>query len=179
MNGGSQLYGLIAEFDSPEALRAALEALHQRGFRRLEAYTPFPVEGLAGLLGHKRDWLPLSTLLGGIAGAALSYFIQYYSAVINYPVNIGGRPLHSWPAFLPVSIEFTILGAVAATTLAMLIADRLPKLYHPVFSVPRFEYASRDAFFLCIRADDERFDAEQVRRLLADLGGQRVTEVAP
>ncbi len=179
MTDAASMYGLMAEFDSPDALRGAVGELRNRGYTQLEAYSPFPVEGLAQLLGHKRDWLPFWTLLGGIAGASVSYFIQYYAAVVDYPLNIGGRPLNSWPAFLPISIEFTIFGAAVCAALALLIADGLPKLYHPVFNVPRFEHASRDGFFVCIRAQDTRFDTECVRALLQELGAKQVAEVAP
>jgi hypothetical protein len=177
MSTPSSHYGLMAEFASPEALRAAVEALRERGYRRLEAYSPFAVEGLAEALGHPREWLPLWTLLGGIGGAALSFFIQTYAAVIDYPVNIGGRPLFSWPAFLPISIEFAILGAASCAALALLISNRLPCLYHPVFNVARFEHASRDGFFLCIRTDDVQFDREGCGRDLMELGARQLYEV--
>ena len=177
MNEAANRYGLMAEFDSPASLHAAVAALRACGYRRLEAFTPYAVEGLAEALGHARDRLPLWTLLGGIGGAALSFFIQYYAAVIDYPVNIGGRPLFSWPAFLPISIEFSIVGAAACAALTLLICDGLPCLYHPVFNVPRFEHASRDGFFLCIRSDDAQFDNERSGRDLMELGGQQLCEV--
>ncbi len=177
MSGAATRYGLMAEFASPEALRTAVTALRERGYRRLEAFSPYAVDGLAEALGHTRDSLPLWTLLGGIGGATLSFFIQYYAAVIDYPVNIGGRPLFSWPAFLPISIEFTIVGAALCAALAMLISDGLPCLYHPVFNVQRFEHASRDGFFLCIRCDDVQFDSERSGRDLTALGGQQLCEV--
>lgn len=177
MSDASLHYGLMGEFDNAEALRDAAAAVRQRGYRAVEAFSPFPIDGLAEILGHKRDWIPFWMLLGGVLGALLSYFLQYYSAVHAYPLNIGGRPLHSWPAFLPLSIEFTIAGAAAFASLALLIGDRLPKLYHPVFNVSRFEHASRDAFFLCILAADDQFDGHETAVLLRELGARQVSEV--
>lgn len=170
-------YGLMGEFDSAQTLLEGAETVRGQGYRSIEAFSPFPVEGLAAVLGNQRDWIPLWTLLGGIAGAGISYFIQYFSAVHAYPLNIGGRPLHSWPAFIPISIEFTILGAAVCAALALLIVDRLPKLYHPVFNVPRFEHASRDGFFLCLRSDDPKFDQQATAASLRQAGARQIWEV--
>jgi hypothetical protein len=171
------LYGLLAEFPSADALLAAARAARAHGYARFEAYTPFAVEGLAELAGLARDRVPLLTLLGGIAGGAATYFLQWYSAVRDYPINVGGRPLHSWPAFLPATFEITILGAALAAVIGMLALNGLPRLYHPLFAVPDFELASRNRFFLCLPARDSAFDAARSGELLRGLGALLVREV--
>ena len=138
-------------------LEAARRA-HAGGYRQMDAYSPFPVEGLAEAIGFHRTRLPLIVLLGGIAGGVGGYLLQYYTAVIDYPLNVGGRPLHSWPSFIPVTFETTVLIAALAAVLGMLALNGLPRPYHPVFNVPRFEMASRNLFFLCIESTDALFD---------------------
>jgi hypothetical protein len=173
------IYGLMAEFDTPEALLEAARRAHAEGYRQMDGYSPFPVEGLAEAIGFHRTWLPFVVLLGGIIGGLGGYFLQYYVAVIEYPLNVGGRPFHSWPAFIPVTFEMTVLIAALAAVLGMLALNGLPMPYHPVFHVARFDLASRNLFFLCIEATDPRFDRDTTRRFLEGLGAREVSEVAP
>jgi hypothetical protein len=171
------LYGLVAEFTTPDDLLEATRRARQAGYRHMEAYTPFPVEGLAEDLGFHRTSLPLVVLLGGLAGGIGGYFLQYWINVIDYPLNVGGRPWHSWPAFVPVTFELSILGAALAAVLGMLALNGLPMPYHPLFNVPRFELASRDGFFLCIEVRDPKFDHAETRRFLEGLAAREVAEV--
>jgi hypothetical protein len=173
----TRLYGLLVELDGPEALRAAAESVAAAGYKETDAYGPFPVEGVSESLGFKRSRVPLLTLLGGIAGGAGAYFMQWYAAVVSYPIDVGGRPYHSVPSFVPVTFELTVLGAATTAVLVLIFGSGLPKLYHPVFNVPAFQRASRDRFFLCVRADDTRFDATETRRFLERVGGEAVHEV--
>jgi hypothetical protein len=171
------LYGLMAEFDSPEDLVAAAQRAHREGYRRMDAYSPFPIHGLAEAIGFRRTWLPLLVLIGGALGALVGFGTQYYAAVIDYPINVGGRPLNSWPAFIPVTFEVTILFAALTAVLGMLALNGLPMPYHPVFNAPRFALASHDRFFLCIEAADPRFDGQATRRFLEGLNAREVTDV--
>jgi ActD protein len=170
-------YGLLAEFVRPAELLAAAGRAREEGYRRMDAYAPYPVEGLAEAMGFRRSRVPLITLIGGIVGGLGGYFMQYWIAAINYPQNIGGRPLNSWPAFIPVTFELTILGAALAAVLGMLALNRLPMPYHPVFHVPRFALASRNRFFLCIEAKDPKFDRQATQGFLESLGSRGVFEV--
>lgn len=171
------LYGLVAEFDDPEELLDKARRTYRAGYRQISAYSPFPVEGLAETIGQRRSRLPLLVLLGAIVGALGGFFLQYYAAVIDYPWNIGGRPFNSWPSFMIVTFELTILVAAGAAALGMLVANGLPRLYHPIFNAPRFQLASQDRFFLCIQTTDPRFDEVETRQFLEDLGPQVVSEV--
>ena len=173
------IYGLMAEFATPEQLLAAARRTHDAGYRRIDAFAPFPIEGLAHAVGFHRTRLPLVVLLAGIAGGCAGFFLQYYAAAVSYPVNVGGRPLNSWPAFIPVTFEITILSAAAAAVLGMLAMNGLPTPYHPVFNVPRFALASRDRFFLCIKAGDPMFDLIQTRKFLQMLNPREVTDIEP
>jgi hypothetical protein len=171
------IYGLLAEFDDANALVAAARRAHEHGYRRMDAYAPFPIEGLAEALGAKRTWLPLIVLAGGLIGGIGGYLMQWWTAVESYPINVGGRPLHSWPAFVPVTFELTILGASIFAVLGMLALNGLPMPYHPVFNVPRFALATRDRFFLCIEARDAQFDPVATAQFLRDCAAREVSEV--
>ncbi|MBI1880381.1 MAG: DUF3341 domain-containing protein [Chloroflexi bacterium] len=171
------LYGLLAEFAEPEALLDRARRTYAAGYRRLAAYTPFPVEGLSQAIGLRQTKLPLLVLLGGIAGAVGGFFLQYYAAVLDYPWNIGGRPFNSWPSFMIVTFEATVLTAAAVTVVGMLVFNKLPMLYHPVFNAPRFKLASRDRFFLCVKATDPQFDVVETRQFLESFGPEEVVAV--
>jgi len=173
------MYGLIAEFDNPEALVGAAHRAFAEGFRKMDAYSPFPVEGLAEALGFHRTRVPLIVLTGGILGCLGGFFLQYWLAVIDYPINVGGRPLNSWPSFIPVTFELTILIAALSAFFGVLALNGLPMPYHPVFNVERFELASRNRFFLLIEAADPRFDSAGTRRFLESIGSHGVYEVEP
>jgi len=175
----SALYGVLAEFTTPDELLAATQRAYEAGYRRMDAYTPFPVEGLAAALGFQRTRLPLIVLLGGIVGGLGGYFMQYWIAAIDYPLNIGGRPFNSWPAFIPVTFELTILVAALAAVLGLLVLNGLPRPYHPLFNVPRFELATRNGFFLCIEARDPQFDRDATRRFLESVKAREVYDVEP
>ena len=174
----SVIYGLMAEFEDPTSLVTATERAHREGYRRMDAYSPFPIEELHHALGSKPSRLPLIVLIGGLVGCIGGYTLEYWSSVIAYPLNIGGKPLHSWPAFIPVTFECTILAAALSCVLGMLALNGLPMPYHPVFSVPRFALASRNRFFLCIEAKDPKFELEATRRFLESLEPREVSTVA-
>jgi hypothetical protein len=176
MNGPA-LYGLLAEFRSADALCAAARHVRAHGYTRVEAYSPFAIEGLDDIVGADKGWIAPLTLLGAILGGAGTYFLQWYAAVVDYPVNIGGRPLHSWPAFIPATFEVTILGAAVAAVLAMLLLNGLPRLHHPLFEVEEFELASRNRFFLCLPARDPVFAPGPARDLLEGLHPLLLREV--
>jgi hypothetical protein len=171
------IYGLLAEFDTPTELVVAVRKARAEGYRVMDAYTPFPVEEVAEALHIHDRRLPLLVLLGGMTGMAGGYLLQYWTSVIDYPLNVGGRPLHSWPAFLPVTFETTVLVAALTAVLGMLALNGLPMPYHPVFNVPRFALATRDQFFLCIEGTDPLFDVQQTRRFLHRLDPIGVYEV--
>jgi hypothetical protein len=171
------IYGLLAEFGDANALVVATRQAHEKGYRLMDAYTPFPIEEVSEALGFRKTRLPLIVLLGGILGCATGFGMQYYSAVISYPLNVGGRPFNSWPAFIPITFEMTILGAALSAVLGMLALNGLPMPYHPMFNVPRFALATRDRFFLCIEARDPLFDREQTKSFLRSLMPREVTEV--
>jgi hypothetical protein len=173
------IYGVMAEFDNPEMLCAGAERAHAVGYRRMDAYSPFPIEGLAEVIGFKRTQLPLIVLIGGILGGIGGFYLQYWTSVIDYPMLIGGKPYNSWPAFIPVTFETTILGAALAAVLGMLGLNGLPMPYHPVFNVERFALASRDRFFLCIEAADPKFDIDNTVEFLRSLNPSSIHEVEP
>lgn len=171
------LYGLLAEFTEPQTLLKTARAAAESGLRRVDAFTPYPVEGLREALGFRRTRLPLLILVSGLLGAIGGYYLQYWISVIDYPLNIGGRPFHSWPAFVPVTFECTILFAGVLGTVFFFLLNRLPQLHHPVFSVPPFERASQDRFFLCVERADAAFDHRKIEALLRKAGAVAVTEV--
>ena len=172
-----EIYGLMAEFESPEAMLDAARKTHAEGYRRMNAYSPFPIEGMAEAIGFRERKLPWIVFAGGLIGCLSGFAMQYYAAVIAYPMNIGGRPLNSWPSFIPVTFEMTILLAVFSAVLGMLALNGLPQPYHPVFNVPRFALASRNRFFFAIEADDPKFDRAATRKFLEEVSGHEVYEI--
>jgi len=171
------IYGLMAEFESPEAMLAAAKKMYAAGYRRMNAYSPFPIEGMAEAIGFTEHKLPWIVLGGGLIGCLSGFGMQYYASVTAYPMNIGGRPLNSWPSFIPVTFEMTILVAVFSAVLGMLALNGLPHPYHPVFNVPRFALATRNRFFFAIEADDPQFDAARTRKFLEEVSGHEVYEI--
>ena len=172
------VYDLMAEFESPTALAAAAREVREKGYRRVEAYSPFPIEEVNEALGLHHNRLPMLVLMGGILGGLTGYLMQYYLAVVDFPINVGGRPLHSWPSFIIITFELTILFAALTTVLGLLGLCGLPMPYHPVFNVPRFALASRDRFFLCIESRDPLFDRHDTAEFLTSLDPREVCEVA-
>lgn len=170
------IYGYIAEFRTGEDLLTATKASRAAGYTVMEAYTPIPMEEVAHALGHKTR-LPLIVLCGGILGALVGFGMQYWMSVVDYPINIGGRPLNSWPAFIVITFEMTILFAAVSAVLGMFALNGMPKPYHPVFNVPGFELASRNRFFLMILARDERFDMDATRHFMNGLDPFLLQEV--
>ena len=168
----------MAEFDDPGALVTAAQRARQDGYSCMDGYAPYPIEELHHALGSPTTRLPLVVLIGGLLGCGGGYAMQYWMSAVAYPLNIGGKPLHSWPAFIPVTFECTILAAALSAVLGMLALNGLPQPYHPVFNVPRFALASRNRFFLCIEAVDPKFDLEKTRRLLETLNPREVSTVA-
>ncbi|MDM7916265.1 MAG: DUF3341 domain-containing protein [Candidatus Eisenbacteria bacterium] len=177
MSARRALWGLLAQFPDPQSLARAVEEAREAGYRRIEAYTPWPIEEVKEALGAHDRRVPLFVLLGGLAGGIGGYYLQYWVSVLAYPLNVGGRPYHSWPAFVPPTFELTVLGATIVGILAMLALNGLPRPSHPLFEIPEFERASQDGFFLSIQADDPRFDLPATRKLLADLGATGVHDV--
>ena len=178
MNKEAPIYGLLVEFDTPEDLLHAVRSARKAGYRKMDAYTPFPLEHLSEELGFHHTRLPLIVLIGGLVGCAAGFALQYWISVIDYPINSGGRPFNSWPSFIPVTFELTILAAALAAVLGMLAVNGLPMPYHPLFNSPRFALASRNRFFLCIEATDKRFDRDATAKFLSDLHPKGVSEVA-
>ena len=173
----SAIHGVMAEFASAASLVAATREAREAGLADLEAYSPFPVEGLAEAVGFTKSRVPLAVLSGGVAGGLGGYLLQWYSAVVSYPINVGGRPLDSWPEFIPVAFEMTILFAALAAVIAMLWGNGLPRLRHPVFDAPDFDLATRTRFFLCVATRDAA-GAKAARRFLESQKPLRIVEVA-
>lgn len=173
----SELYGLAAEFREPEQIMYAAHEARRAGFTRVEAYTPFFVDGLDAAIGHRPSRLGWVVLLMGIAGMLGGFLMQWYSTAVYYPLNVGGRPLNSWPNYIVITFEITVLLASFTAGLVMLARNGLPRLHHPIFNTANFEAASRDRFFLCIEADDPRFDRQETRAFLEGLTPERVSEV--
>ena len=173
----AELYGLAAEFDTPEAVIDAANRAREAGYKKMDAYTPFPVNGLDEALGMTNTRLGWLVLIMGILGGAAAFFMQYYANAIFYPLNIGGKPLNSWPNFIIITFECTVLFAAFTAGLFMLARNGLPQPYHPIFNTPNFGSATRDHFFLCIEADDPAFELDKTRDFLEDLSPLRVSEV--
>lgn len=173
------LYGLMAEFDTPTALVQAAERARLAGYREMDAYSPIPIHELSEALGVRRTRLPILVFLGGLLGGLGGFGLEYWTQVIAYPLNIGGRPLNSWPQYIPVTFETTVLGAALSAFVGMWALNKLPQPYHPVFNVPAFARASTDRFFLCIEAADPKFDREATGRFLHGLHPVGVSDVAP
>ena len=178
MNVERGAYGVMAEFEDPTSLVNAARTAYELGFRKLDAYTPFPIEELNDVLHLHKNKLPLIVLCGGVLGALTGYLLQYFVTVIYFPINVAGRPLHSWPSYIVITFELTILFGALATVLGMLGLCGLPMPYHPVFNVPRFSAASRDRFFLCIEAADPMFNLQTTSRFLESMEAKEVSEVA-
>jgi len=173
----SNLYGVMAQFDNPTDLVAAARETYAAGYRRINGYSPFPIEELSEAIGFKRTSLPLIVLIGGIIGALGGFSMQYWMEVINYPINVGGKPFNSWPAFIPITFECTVLAAAFAAVLGMLALNKLPQPYHPVFNAPNFALATRDSFFLVIESKDPKFNHDEVMRFLKSLEARDVCDV--
>jgi len=174
----SKLYGLLAKFHEPETLIRASHRVVEAGYRRFDAYTPYPVEGLAQSMRLRSSPLPFFVFAGGLMGALGGYLLQFYGTVIDYPMNIGGKPVHSWPTYIPVTFELTVLLAAFAGVIGLFLFTRFPEPYHPVFNVEDFQkHGSQDGFYLGIEARDPKFDLEGTRKFLEDLGSHQVFEV--
>jgi hypothetical protein len=171
------LYGLTAEFERASEVLAAARRAYASGYRRMDAYTPYAVEGLAEALGMKRNRVSLITLICALTGSVSGYFMQYYSAVWDWPINVGGRPLHSWPSFVPITFELTVLFGAIGGVIGMLALNRLPQPHHPIFDTPHFEERNASHFYLCIESADPQFDAEKIRSLLLEMQPANVWEV--
>jgi Protein of unknown function (DUF3341) len=177
MSAASKLHGIMAEFTRPNEVIEAAAGARQQGYVCMDAYTPIPVEGLDEALGFRRTAVPLIVLIGGIVGAVGGYFMEWYAMAVDYPINVGGRPFNSWPAYIPITFELMVLCASLSALIGMLALNRLPQPSHPVFNVRSFERASTDRFFLCIEARDPKFDRSATRRLLESFHPVSVSEV--
>jgi hypothetical protein len=171
------LYGVMAEFESPSDLVAAAHRVYSLGYRRINGYSPYPIEELSEAIGFTKTSLPLIVFIGGIVGGLSGFFMQYWMAAIDYPINVGGKPTNSWPAWIPITFEMTVLFAAFSAVLGMLILNKLPQPYHPVFNLPNFALATRDRFFLAIEANDPKFNHAEVIELLKSLNAVAVNDV--
>lgn len=171
------LYGVMAEFSNPTDLVAAARSTYEAGYRRINGYSPYPIEELSEAIGFTHSSLPLIVLIGGIVGGLGGFFMQYWMEVIDYPLNVGGKPFNSWPAFIPITFETTVLCAAFAAVFGMLALNKLPQPYHPVFNAPNFALATRDRFFLVIEANDPKFNHAEVVDFMKTLGAVEVNDV--
>jgi hypothetical protein len=172
-----KLYGVMAQFDNPSQLVAAARSAYAAGYRQINGYSPFPIEELDEAIGFKRTTLPYIVFAGGVLGALGGFFMQYWMEVVDYPLIVGGKPFNSWPAFIPITFECTILGAAFAAVFGMLALNKLPQPYHPVFNAPSFALATRDSFFLVIEAKDLRFKHDEAVQFLKNLDPREVVDV--
>lgn len=173
----NEIFGLVAEFETPEGLLSAAERVRDAGYKKADAYAPFPVHGLTEAMGFPKTRVPLIVLCGGIIGGLTGFFMQYYAFALSYPFIIAGRQLYSWPNFIPISYECTILFAAFSACFGMLGLNGLPQPYHPLFNVPSFQQASRDRFFICIERVDPKFKLDDTRKFLEGLNPLEVLEV--
>jgi hypothetical protein len=171
------LYGVMAEFENPSDLVAAARKVYSLGYRRINGYSPYPIEELSEAIGFTHTSLPLIVFIGGLIGGIGGFLMQYWIEVIDYPINVGGKPFNSWPAFIPITFECTVLAAAFSAVLGMLVLNRLPQPYHPVFNVPNFAMATRDRFFLAVEANDPNFKHDEVVSLLQGLNALEVNDV--
>ena len=171
------LYGVMAEFENPTDLVAAAQRVYSLGYRRINGYSPYPIEELSEAIGFTKTSLPLIVFIGGLVGGLSGFFMQYWIAAIDYPINVGGKPTNSWPAWIPITFEMTVLFAAFSAVLGMLILNKLPQPYHPVFNLPNFALATRDRFFLAIEANDPKFNHGEVVDLLKSLNAVAVNDV--
>ena len=178
MRHKTPIYGLMAEFRTAEQILEATRRARQEGYRQMDAYTPYTVEGLAEELDLPRTRVPFVVLMGGLVGAGIGFFMQYWSMAVDYPLNVGGRPHNSWPVFIPVTFELTVLGAALSAVFGMLALNGLPRPHHPLFNVKRFvKHATSDRFFLCVEARDPKFSLADSSRFLHELKATHVSEV--
>ena len=172
-----RLYGVMAEFDNPSDLIAAARRTYEAGYRRINGYSPYPIEELWEAIGFHHTRLPVIVFIGGLIGGFGGFFMQYYLSVYDYPLNVGGKPFNSWPAFIPITFEMTILCAALAAIFGMLALNKLPQPYHPVFNAPNFALATRDHFFLVVEANDTKYQHDEVVQFLKGLGPKDVSDV--
>jgi hypothetical protein len=177
LNTATNRFGILAEFVEADELVAAAARVYELGYRQVECYSPLPVEGLSDAIGFHRTRMPLVVLCGGIIGGLGGFALQYWTTVVDYPLNVGGRPLFSWPSYVPVIFEMTVLIAALSAVLGMLAINGLPEPHHPLFGVPQFDRATQDRFFLSIRVQDPLFDEHKTRQLLEQLGAKEVVDV--
>jgi hypothetical protein len=171
-------YGLMAEFDDVNSAVAAARKVYAAGYRRINAYSPYPVEELSEAIGFHKNWVPAIVFIGGLTGCLAGFLLQYWTAAIDYPINVGGRPFLSLPAYIPIMFECTILFAAFSAVIGMLAMNGLPRPHHPVFNLPSFARATTDRFFVCIKSDDPKYSHEGTKAFLASLGAREVSDVA-